>query len=605
MSESNANQPQELEQTNQAEVELVTRPASTAVNTGVTPTDAPQPVEPAASGSAAETKGKMPQTGHCRIFFNPKSGGKEVTDLIEILRKGGREFLPTMCNLNDSNYRVMPELFARWAQEQTQGESLDNRVVVAGGDGTVNWILHEMARYSWRVPPSVALFPMGTGNDAARYFGYGARLGDANQVLSDLRYVFGDRDELAHARWDRWNLFVLNPNGRGPKHDKLFDRPSIQITADQFLAATRGEHPYVDYKQPVAQVSSSIVNPNAIETNVAQTPESTGLPPPTIVDQTEIQNSVPSPSDESKEFAASKQESQEAEAKSSGKDTDEHSTSSASASPLAPSASTSSASDANSEILEGNSQPVSQVAVSSPLPPEANSSVGYYHMTFYNYFSIGIDAQTMHSLEVNRTECAGCHKCRCCTMTCIGLLNARDCICCRNPDVKITVDFLVPKSHLRDFVASPHDRPAGTESEFHGEEFSEEYVWVPQSHISTMGGNAFVLTNLPNYAAGRTAWGRTEDVRKGKDLVSWSKPQTSDGRLEFSMFDGYNHLASMTMCGVRAHRLGVVEGVRFNLRGTIYAQFDGEAWKQDKGTILVLRGKPVDIIRGKTEVTCC
>ena len=54
-------------------------------------------------------------------------------------------------------------------------------VVVAGGDGTIGWTLNTIDHLRLDPEPTLALLPLGTGNDLARTLGYGPG-GDHNDV---------------------------------------------------------------------------------------------------------------------------------------------------------------------------------------------------------------------------------------------------------------------------------------------------------------------------------------------------------------------------------------------------------------------------------------
>lgn len=51
--------------------------------------------------------------------------------------------------------------------------SVQCRILVAGGDGTVGWILNELVRKNIKPLPEVAIMPIGTGNDLSRILNWG------------------------------------------------------------------------------------------------------------------------------------------------------------------------------------------------------------------------------------------------------------------------------------------------------------------------------------------------------------------------------------------------------------------------------------------------
>lgn len=52
--------------------------------------------------------------------------------------------------------------------------SIGCRILVAGGDGTVGWILTEIFKRQLSPLPEVCILPIGTGNDLSRVLGWGA-----------------------------------------------------------------------------------------------------------------------------------------------------------------------------------------------------------------------------------------------------------------------------------------------------------------------------------------------------------------------------------------------------------------------------------------------
>lgn len=55
------------------------------------------------------------------------------------------------------------------------------RILVAGGDGTIGWMLNEISRKNIQPIPEVCILPIGTGNDLSRVLGWG---GDPPAILN-------------------------------------------------------------------------------------------------------------------------------------------------------------------------------------------------------------------------------------------------------------------------------------------------------------------------------------------------------------------------------------------------------------------------------------
>ncbi|KAF9680592.1 hypothetical protein SADUNF_Sadunf06G0137800 [Salix dunnii] len=164
-------------------------------------------------GSEAAPEGPMV------VFVNSKSGGRHGPQLKERLQQlMGEE---QVFDLSD----VKPDEFVNYGLvclEKLAGlgdycakETRDKlRIMVAGGDGTVGWVLGSLAELHTQgrepVPP-VAVLPLGTGNDLSRSFGWGGsfpifwRSAVKRSLLRVITYP------VCHL--DSWHLLVSMPSG--------------------------------------------------------------------------------------------------------------------------------------------------------------------------------------------------------------------------------------------------------------------------------------------------------------------------------------------------------------------------------------------------------
>ncbi|KAL9685834.1 hypothetical protein QQ045_023288 [Rhodiola kirilowii] len=115
------------------------------------------------------------------VFINPRSGGRSGPVLMERLQVlMGQEQVFDLTNVKPhefveyglgclENMGAVGDIRAKQTREKI-------RVMVAGGDGTVGWVLGCLGQLNvqGRLPiPPVGILPLGTGNDLSRSFGWG------------------------------------------------------------------------------------------------------------------------------------------------------------------------------------------------------------------------------------------------------------------------------------------------------------------------------------------------------------------------------------------------------------------------------------------------
>ncbi|KAF9662673.1 hypothetical protein SADUNF_Sadunf18G0078800 [Salix dunnii] len=150
-----------------------------AIRDSINSKDVDAAVERYREGNSAGREGAS--EGPMVVFVNSKSGGRHGPELKERLQQlMGEE---QVFDLSD----VRPHEFVDYGLgclEKLAGlgdfcakDTRDKlRILVAGGDGTVGWVLGsltELHRQGREPVPPVAVIPLGTGNDLSRSFGWG------------------------------------------------------------------------------------------------------------------------------------------------------------------------------------------------------------------------------------------------------------------------------------------------------------------------------------------------------------------------------------------------------------------------------------------------
>uniref|UniRef100_A0A1A9V247 Diacylglycerol kinase n=1 Tax=Glossina austeni TaxID=7395 RepID=A0A1A9V247_GLOAU len=115
------------------------------------------------------------------VIANTQSGSKSGADVLSLLR-GYLHPLQVM------------ELGSRGPQDAMQWAAKASpracRILVAGGDGTIGWVLNTIYTLNIKPIPAVAIIPLGTGNDLSRVLGWGSEppsILDPVEILNNIR----------------------------------------------------------------------------------------------------------------------------------------------------------------------------------------------------------------------------------------------------------------------------------------------------------------------------------------------------------------------------------------------------------------------------------
>ncbi|XP_042506225.1 diacylglycerol kinase 7-like isoform X1 [Macadamia integrifolia] len=168
---------------------------------------------------AGIAKGQAAPEAPIVVFVNSKSGGRHGTVL-----KGRLQDL--MCEEQVFDLSIVkPNEFVQYGLAclenlATLGDNCAKdtrekmRVMVAGGDGTVGWVLGSLSQLykQNRLPvPPTGIIPLGTGNDLSRSFGWGGSFPFAwkSAVKRSLYKAVTGPD----CRLDTWQIVVSMPSG--------------------------------------------------------------------------------------------------------------------------------------------------------------------------------------------------------------------------------------------------------------------------------------------------------------------------------------------------------------------------------------------------------
>jgi len=208
------------------------------------------------------------------VFVNKKSGGQKGERIFEEFLKE----LPKEHVYSLTEGGLDPGIEFCYSHETVlvNGNPEKARIIVAGGDGTIGWVVSGIDKHEYpdKSLTPLAHLPLGTGNDMARSTGWGGGYdgGATKQVISQVR-------SAKPMRLDRWRMHVQGKNGTvdGEKKDlMIYNYFSIGEDAHiayvfhhmreknpkKFTSRTRNKYHYV-----VASLRSSFAgNPSLAKT---------------------------------------------------------------------------------------------------------------------------------------------------------------------------------------------------------------------------------------------------------------------------------------------------------------------------------------------------
>ncbi|KAG8372433.1 hypothetical protein BUALT_Bualt12G0065600 [Buddleja alternifolia] len=154
------------------------------------------------------------------VFINSKSGGRHGPELKARLQElMGEEQVFDLSSVKPHEFveyglRCL-ESFASLGDNCAKETREKLRIVVAGGDGTVGWVLGCLGELNkeGRLPvPPTGIIPLGTGNDLSRSFGWGGSF--PFNWRSSVKRTLDKVGRGPTARLDSWHALISMPAGK-------------------------------------------------------------------------------------------------------------------------------------------------------------------------------------------------------------------------------------------------------------------------------------------------------------------------------------------------------------------------------------------------------
>lgn len=129
-----------------------------------------------------------------------------------------------------------PEMVVKWLERL---KPFQCRILIAGGDGTVGWIMNTIFERKVRPLPEIAILPLGTGNDLSRVLNWGSETDTfSHEMAVDMLRDVVQADEIKLDRWmlEMWGAFTRIPLPQKHRHKVfLYNYFSIGVDAQVTL----------------------------------------------------------------------------------------------------------------------------------------------------------------------------------------------------------------------------------------------------------------------------------------------------------------------------------------------------------------------------------
>ncbi|XP_071699126.1 diacylglycerol kinase 4-like [Rutidosis leptorrhynchoides] len=174
------------------------------------------------------------------VFINSKSGGRYGPQLKARLQDlMGEEQVIDLLTVKPNDFVQYGlgclEKFASLGDSCAKETRERLRIVVAGGDGTVGWVLGclgELHKEGRDPVPPTAVVPLGTGNDLSRSFGWGGSF--PFNWKASIKKTLYKAIRAPTTRLDSWNLVITMPVG--PELDVPYSlKQTEELVHDQNL----------------------------------------------------------------------------------------------------------------------------------------------------------------------------------------------------------------------------------------------------------------------------------------------------------------------------------------------------------------------------------